>query len=91
MTIFDVLKVCDARSVRLRICGDELRAQGNPGAVSDALREGLAQHKADLIAMLGEGIHGDLKLPDVIHYPASVPNTDQAFRAHYETQRVRAA
>jgi hypothetical protein len=91
MTITDVLNVCHQRSVRLVIQDGELRAQGKPGAVSDALREGLKTHKQDLIAALGEGSHPDPRLPDRVVYPATMPRDDQAYRRCYEAQRLKAA
>jgi hypothetical protein len=91
MTISDVLTVCHQRGVRLVIQNGELRAQGKPGAVNAALRDGLAAHKQDLIAMLGEGTHPDPLLPDRVTYPATMPRDDQAYRAYYAAQRLEAA
>jgi hypothetical protein len=91
MTISDVLTVCHQRGVRLVVSEGKLRAQGKPGSINDALRFGLNAHKQDLIGMLGEGQHPDPLLPDRVVYPATLPNTDEAFRAYYETQRARAA
>jgi hypothetical protein len=54
MTVTDVLAVCDARGVQLIIDGHELRARGRKGAVSDALKQGIIQHKADLIELVYE-------------------------------------
>jgi hypothetical protein len=54
MTVTDVLTVCDARGVQLIIDGHELRARGRKGAVSDALKQGIIQHKADLIELVYE-------------------------------------
>ncbi len=54
MTVTDVLTVCDARGVQLIIDGHELRARGRKGAVSDALKQGIVQHKADLIELVYE-------------------------------------
>ncbi len=54
MTVTDVLTVCDARGVQLIIDGDELRARGRKGAVSDVLKQGIIQHKADLIELVYE-------------------------------------
>lgn len=45
MTLNDVFRVCAARSVRLVITGNQLRAQGRKGAVHDALRDGIALHE----------------------------------------------
>jgi hypothetical protein len=91
MTITDVLKVCYQRGVRLVIAEGQLHAQGKSGATNTALREGLAMHKAAPIEMLGVGVHPDPQLPDVVHYPVTLPNDDQSFRRHYETQRLKAA
>jgi hypothetical protein len=91
MTITDVLTVCHQRGVRLVVSEGKLRAQGKPGAINDALRFGLNAHTKDLIAMLGEGQHPDPELPDRVVYPAHLPNNDQAYRAHYSTQRLKAA
>jgi hypothetical protein len=54
MTVTDVLTVCDARGVQLIIDGHELRARGRKGAVSDVLKQGIVQHKAELIEALYE-------------------------------------
>ncbi len=91
MTFNDVFKVCAARGVRLVITGGELRAQGRKGAVSDALRKGLAEHKAAIVEAYGDGIWPDENLPDEIVIPASVPNTVEAIRARIDAQRVKAA
>lgn len=91
MTALDVLRVCSARGVRLVIGGDELRAQGKPGAVNEVLRAALAEHKAALIELLGDGVTPDETLPDVITYPASLPGTIEAFRACLEAQRIARA
>jgi hypothetical protein len=91
MTITDVLTVCYHRGVRLLVTDGKLSARGPAISINDALREGLNAHKQDLIAMLGEGLHPDPDLPDRVLYPAHLPNTDQAFRAHYKAQRVTAA
>jgi hypothetical protein len=54
MTVTDVLTLCDVRGVQLIIDGHELRARGRKGAVSDALKQGIVQHKADLIELVYE-------------------------------------
>ncbi len=54
MTVTDVLTVCDARGVQLIIDGHELRVRGRQGAVSDALKHGILEHKADLIELVYE-------------------------------------
>jgi hypothetical protein len=54
MTVADVLTVCDARGVQLIIDGHELRARGRKGAVSDVLKQGIVQYKAELIEALYE-------------------------------------
>jgi len=89
MTLDDVFNVCAARDVRLVITGDELRSQGRKGAVNDALRNGLAEHKAAIIEAYGDGIWPDATLPDEIVIPASVPNTIEAIRACIDAQRVK--
>jgi hypothetical protein len=89
MTLDDVFNVAAARGVRLVITGDELRAQGRKGAVNDALRNGLAEHKRVIIETYGDGIWPDATLPDEIVIPASVPNTIEAIRACIDAQRVK--
>jgi len=91
MTMTDALLVVARRGVRLIISGDELRAQGRKGAVSDALRQGLAEHKSAIIEGLGDGIFPDDTLPDEIVIPVSVPNTIEAIRSCVDAQRRRAA
>jgi hypothetical protein len=91
MTITDLLIVCEQRGVRLVVQSDHLRAQGKPGAVNAALREGLAMHRQALIETLGEGVHPDPLLPDRVVYPPTMPRDDQSYRAHYEAQRLKAA
>ncbi len=91
MTMNDALMVVTRRGVRLVIDGDEVRAQGKKGAVSDALRQGLAEHKRAIIAALGDGTFPDDTLPDEIVIPVSVPNTVQAIKSCVDAQRVRRA
>jgi hypothetical protein len=91
MTMTEALLGVTRRGVRLVITGDELRAQGKRGAVSDALRQALAEHKREIIEALGDGVFPDETLPDKIIIPASVPNTTEAIRACMDAQRVRAA
>ncbi len=91
MTLTDVFNVCRARGVRLVIQGGQLRAQGRPGAVNEPLKQGLAEHKREIVEAFGDGIWPDETLPDVIIIPASVPNTERVIMACIEAQRVRAA
>lgn len=91
MTIIDVLTLCHQRGVSLVIRGGQLNARGQFGAVNEALRRGLVEHKEKLIEYLGEGQHPDPLLPDRVVYPASLPNTIEAFSSCYEAQRVKAA
>jgi hypothetical protein len=91
MTIFDCLKVCEARGVRLVIAGGQLRAQGKPGAVNDALREGLALHRARIVEDFGDGVIPDPTLPDVIRIPVWCPNTETAIKSCIDAQRARVA
>ena len=91
MTMIEALLVVTRRGVRLVITGDELRAQGRKGAVNDALRQGLAEHKQAIIEGLGDGIFPDDTLPDEIVIPVSVPNTIEAIRSCVDAQRKRAA
>ncbi len=89
MTMTEALLVATRRGVRLCINGDELRAQGRKGAVSDALRQGLAEHKREIIEALGDGIFPDDTLPDEVVIPVSVQNTVEAIRLCVDAQRVR--
>jgi hypothetical protein len=73
--------------VRLRIQGGQLRAQGRLGAVNEPLQHGLAEHKAQIIEMFGDGIWPDETLPDEIIIPASVPNTERAIKTCVDAQR----
>jgi hypothetical protein len=91
MTMTEALLVVTRRGVRLVITGDELRAQGKRGAVNDALRQGLAEHKREIIEALGDGIFPDDTLPDEIVIPVAVPNTIEAIRSCVDAQRVKAA
>jgi len=91
MTMFDALLVITRRGVRLVISGDEMRAQGKKGAVNDALRQGLAEHKQAIIEALGDGVFPDETLPDEIVIPASVPNTARAIKSCIDAQRAKAA
>ena len=91
MTMIEALLVATRRGVRLVITGDELRAQGRKGAVNDALRQGLAEHRQAIIDGLGDGIFPDETLPDEIVIPVSVPNTIEAIRSCVDAQRVRRA
>jgi hypothetical protein len=52
MTPTEVLIVCEQRGVQLIIDGHELRVRGRKGAVSDALKHGILEHKADLIELI---------------------------------------
>ena len=91
MTITDVLTVAHIRGVRLVVDGDELRAQGPFGSVSEALRRGLAEHKQAICAALGDGVHPDETLPDVVRVPAWCPNTETAIKSCIDAQRKAAA
>lgn len=91
MTAFDVLKLCTLRGVQLVIRGDELRARVPKGAVSDALRGGLKEHKADLIGLLGDGVFPDPTLPESTRVPRDCPNTVDAIRVCLDAQRLIAA
>lgn len=91
MTALDVLKLCDARGVQLIIASDELRARGPRGSVSDALRAGLTEYKADLIDLLGDGVFPDPTMPETTHIPADVPNTVPAIRSCLEAQKFKVA
>jgi hypothetical protein len=90
MTITDVLTVCAQRGVRLVVSHGQLRAQGKPGAVNDALREGLAWHKAQFVEAFGNGIYPDPTLPDAIKIPVWCPNTETAIRSCIDSQRKAA-
>lgn len=89
MTIFDTLFVVTRRGVRLVISGDEMRAQGKKGAVNEALRQGLAEHKQAIIAALGDGIFPDDTLPDEIVIPVTVPAELEKIRACIDAQRLK--
>jgi hypothetical protein len=89
LTLGDVFIVATARGVRLVITGDELRAQGRKGAVNDALRNGLVEHKRAIIEAYGDGIWPDETLPNEIVIPAHVPNETQAIRSCIDAQRVK--
>ena len=91
MKPLDVLHLCTLRGVTLVISGDELRARGPKGSVSDALSAGLIEHKQDLIGLLGDGLFPDPTLPETTRIPADCPNTTEAMRACLDAQRVRAA
>ncbi len=91
MTMFDALLVAERRGVHLIISGDVMRAQGRQGAINDALRQGLAEHKQAIIAALGDGVFPDETLPDQIVIPASVPNTARAIKSCIDAQRAKAA
>jgi AmiR/NasT family two-component response regulator len=92
MTFDDVFNVCRARGVRLVIQGGQLRAQGRPGAVNEPLKQGLVEHKAQIVDAFGDGIWPDETLPDetlpdVIVIPAATPNTESAIKAVIDAQR----
>jgi len=91
MTFDDVFTVCRARGVRLVIQGGQLRAQGRPSAVNEPLKRALAEHKARIVEMFGDGIWPDETLPDVLIIPAKTPNTESAIRSLIDVQRQRAA
>jgi hypothetical protein len=87
MTFDDVFRTCRACGVRLVVSGNELRAQGRRGAVSEELRGALVQHKQAIIDTFGDGIWPDETLPDVLVIPASTPNTLEAIKACIDGQR----
>ncbi len=91
MNFDDVFNVCRARGVRLVIQGGQLRAQGRKGAINDALKDGLAEHKQAIMELLGDGVFPDSTLPAVLHIAAAVPNTVEALGACIDAQRVKAA
>jgi hypothetical protein len=90
MTMVEALLVVTRRGVRLVINGDELRAQGKKGAVSEALRQSLAEHKQAIIEGLGDGTFPDDTLPDEIVIPVYVPNTVEAIKSCVDAQRTKA-
>lgn len=53
MTAADVLATCRARGVALTARDDRLRFAAPPGVVDDGLRELLAAHKLELLALVG--------------------------------------
>ncbi len=87
MNMIDVLTVAARRGVQLCINGDDLRARGPKGSVSEALREGLTEHRAAIIEALGDGVFPDEMLPDEIIIPAHVSNDAAAIRACIDAQR----
>ena len=90
MNMNEALMIVTRRGVRLVITGDELRAQGKKGVVNDALRQGLAEHKREIIGALGDGTFPDETLPDEIVIPVAVPNTIEAIRSCVDAQRMKA-
>jgi predicted metal-dependent hydrolase len=54
MTLVEVLAAVTCRGVRLVIAGGEMRARAPKGAVDEALRQGLAEHKQTIIETFGE-------------------------------------
>jgi hypothetical protein len=52
MTLLEVLEDCTRRGVELHLAGEELRVSAPVGALTDALRDGLRLHKAELIGYL---------------------------------------
>lgn len=91
MTTQDVVLLCYVRGVRLVIAGDQLRAQGRKGAVNDALKQGLAEHKREIIEVYGDGVLPDETLPDEIVIPVHVPNTVEAIKSCIDAQGKVAA
>jgi hypothetical protein len=91
MTFDEVFNVCRERGVRLHISADVLRAQGRAGAVNDALKNGLREHKQAIISTFGNGVWPDGTLPDVILIPVSTPNTLENIKACVDAQRVQRA
>jgi hypothetical protein len=91
MTLLDCLTVCYQRGVRLVIEDGRLRAQGKPGAVNDALRDGLVTHKREIVAAFGNGVFPDSTLPDVIKIPGWCPNSETALKSCVDSQRLTRA
>lgn len=91
MTFDEVFRVCRERGVRLHISANVLRAQGRAGAVNDALKRGLTEHKQSIIDTFGYGIWPDETLPDVLVIPVSTPNTLEAIKACIDAQRIQRA
>lgn len=52
MTAVEVLAACDAKHIRLVVVGDHLQYRAPRGAVTDALREAVARHRADIVEMV---------------------------------------
>jgi hypothetical protein len=87
MTVQDVMQLCAVRGVRLVINGQTIRAKGRKGAVHDALKQGLAEHRQTIIDSLGDGEFPDATLPDTTYIPASTPNNETAIRECIDSQR----
>ena len=87
MTAQDVMQLVYARGVRLVINGQTMRAKGHRGAVNDALKQGLAEHRQTIIDAYGDGVFPDVTLPDTIIIPASVPNDEKSIGACIDAQR----
>ncbi len=85
--MIDALTVAARRGVQLCINGDDLRARGPKGSGSEALKDGLTEHKAAIIEALGDGLFPDEMLPDVIIIPSDVSNDAAAIRACIDAQR----
>lgn len=75
------------RGVRLSVVGADLRYRPPQDAMTPEMLAVIKAHKPALIVLLTP----DDSLPDVIHYPRDLPNTDAAFRAHYQSQLKRSA
>jgi amino acid adenylation domain-containing protein len=52
MTLLEVLEDCTNRGVELHLAGEELRVSAPVGALTEALRDSLRRHKAELIGYL---------------------------------------
>jgi hypothetical protein len=77
MTPANVLTVCEQRGVQLSVVGTELRARGRKGAVSNALRRGITEHKADLIELiLARSSDSPVQPVDVELAEAEVPRNE---------------
>ena len=51
MSAVELIRQCRAAGVRIRPNGDRLRVEAPAGSVTPELRQALAEHKADLLAL----------------------------------------
>lgn len=88
MTALTLLSELYKQGVSLVIADGKLRARAPYGVLIPEMRQAISEHKAELVATLGEGEFPDTSLPAVLLIPASTPNDANSITECIAAQRI---